>query len=522
MKPNLLLFFLLLPPALAGLAAAALRRPRWILSAACAIILAAGAADFYAAWLVLSRGPLFAANGWLFLDELSAYNLAVMALIFMLSSLYAWIYFGAEMLAGRFSLRQARLFSGLWCGAFSAMSLVLVSNNLGIMWVGIEATTLMTAFLICIHSSRGALEAMWKYILMCSVGVAFAFIGTLLAVASARGLHLPAQEAMLWTNLNFNAAGLDPMLIKAAFIFLLVGYGTKAGLAPMHNWLPDAHSQAPAPVSAIFSGFMLNTALYCLMRYIPIVEKATGHAGWSLELLTIFGLFSILVAGAFIIFQRDLKRFLAYSSVEHLGIISLGLGLGGAGVFAALFHLLNHSLCKTLAFFSAGRLGQIYGGHEMDRMRGSLRDAPVWGLGMFGAILALIGVAPFALFMSEFLIVKAAVDARAFLPLVLFLLGAGVVFVGALSHALPLAWGQPVPVSDKERPAAETEEKDETPPPASPVFARPAYHEILLVAALLLVLLVLGLWMPEFLRSALVRASGIIRQNEAWTGGPLP
>ncbi|MFH0937779.1 MAG: proton-conducting transporter membrane subunit [Planctomycetota bacterium] len=495
-------------PVLGGLAAAALPRPRWALAGMCVTIFGASALSLYAAVQVFAQGAIFAANDWLFLDALSAYHLIVMALVFALSSAYAWTYFNAELAAGHLTLTQTRIFVSLWCGAFSAMTLVLISNNLGIMWVGIEATTLFTAFLICVHQSRESLEAMWKYILMCSVGVAFAFIGTLLAVTSAHELHLPTHDVMLWTKLRESAPLLDPVLIKAAFIFLIVGYGTKAGLAPMHNWLPDAHSQAPAPVSAIFSGFMLNAALYCIMRYIPIVESATGCQGWGSNLLVGFGLLSTLVAAGFIIFQRDLKRLLAYSSVEHIGIIALGLGLGGLGTFAALFHTLNHSICKTLAFFAAGRLGQIYGTHDMTRMHGSLRRAPVWGIGMFGAILALIGVAPFAIFMSELLIVKAAIDSRSFITLVVFLLSSSIVFIGALGHAIPLAWGR----------SSASENENNT----RKNSARATTLETTLVAFALLSLLVLGVWISEPLRAVLWQASRVIQDSGATIAGATP
>jgi hydrogenase-4 component F len=331
---------------------------------------------------------------------------------------------------------------------------------------------------------------MWKYVLICSVGVAFAFMGTLLIGAAARPLDLGASEVLLWTRLRAQAGLLDPMLVKAAFIFLVVGYGTKAGLAPLHNWLPDAHSQAPAPVSAIFSGFMLNTALYCVLRYVPLVERATGNTGWGLRLLTVFGLVSILVAAAFILFQHDLKRLLAYHSVEHLGIITLGVGLGGLGTFAALFHTLNHSLCKTLAFFAAGRLGQIFGTHDMRKMTGSLRTARVWGIGLMGSLLALIGCAPFALFMSELQILKAAVDGRATVAVVLFLLGGGIVFVGALGHAIPLGWGRSSPPVPRVRAGA---------------------VEVLLVILPLGLLLLLGLWLPQPLAAALHQAAAILQ-----------
>ena len=491
MRAERLLWAMLLIPIAVGLVCAVLPRPRAVLGALCAGVFAAAATGGAVILRVLGAGPVWAADGWLFVDALSAYNLGVMYLIFCLSSTFSWVYFGGQRGDVSLTQRQARVFGGLWCGALAAMTLVLVSGNLGIMWVGIEATTLLTAFLICVQRSRAALEATWKYIMICSVGVAFAFMGTLLAAASARQLHLSAHDAMLWTVLRDNAAGLDPVLMKAAFVFLLVGYGTKAGLAPMHSWLPDAHSQAPAPVSALFSGFMLNTALYCIMRYLPITEAATGNVGWGLELVRLLGLVSILVAAAFIAFQHDLKRLLAYHSVEHLGIIALGLGLGGLGTFAALFHTLNHSLCKTLSFFAAGRLGQVFGTHDMGRMSGANRVAPVWGAAIFASILALIGVAPFALFMSEFQLVKAAVEGGAIAAVVIFLVGSSVVFVGALGHALPLAWG-------------DVDEGAVQPP------VRATLLETCLVLLPLAALLGAGLWLPTPLEAAIREAADVI------------
>ena len=490
MNYEIVLWLLILIPAISGLICVVAPSPKLALGIMCAGVFSMALLGLLAIEVVLLQGRiLFAAADWLFMDALSAYNLFVMIVVFCLSSIYACIYFRIELLHQHLTLKQIRQFTSLWCGALSAMTLVLLSNNMGIMWVGIEATTLITAFLICVHVSRESLEAMWKYILICSVGVAFAFMGTLLAAASAKGVGLGSHNALLWTTLRDNAASLNPVLIKAAFIFLLVGYGTKAGLAPMHSWLPDAHSQAPAPVSAIFSGFMLNAALYCIMRYVPIVETATGHTGWGLRFLVGFGILSIIIAAAFIIFQKDVKRLLAYHSIEHLGIIALGFGLGGVGTFAALFHTFNHSLCKTLSFFAAGRLGQIYDSHDMEKMSGSLPVSPVWGIGIFGSLLALIGMAPFALFMSEFQLIKAAVDARAWVVLALFLLGAGIVFVGALGHAIPLVWGT----------------NSEPPKPVKATF-----FEAFLVFAPLAVLLVLGLWMPQSLFTALNSAAHII------------
>jgi hydrogenase-4 component F len=314
-------------------------------------------------------------------------------------------------------------------------------------------------------------------------------MGTLLAGAAAEHLRLEGAQMLLWSRLRENAPQLNPPLMKVAFLFLLVGYGTKAGLAPMHSWLPDAHSQAPAPVSALFSGFMLNAALYCIMRYIPLVEGSLGQTGWSLRLLLFIGLSSILVAAAFIVTQHDLKRLLAYHSVEHLGIIAVGLGLGGLGTFAALLHTLNHSICKSLSFFAAGRLGQMYGTQDMSKMAGALRAAPVWGKGLFGSMLALIGVAPFAIFLSEFLILRAAAKTGSYWTMGLFLAGAGIVFAGALQHAVNIVWGEPSVTPGKEQ---------------------AGFVDKALVAVSLGALLVLGLWIPDALSRMLDDAARIV------------
>ena len=413
---TLLLLCLACIPAVAGGIACIGKTYRRIASFAAAGIGAGSLLGCIAIVQTSRHGIITGFASWLYLDALSSFNLAVMIAVYVMSSAYAFVYFKEERRASHLSLRQARQFAGLWCGAFSSMTLALISNNLGIMWVGIEATTLLTAFLICIHSTRQSLEAMWKYLLICSVGVAFAFLGTLLAAASSRTVPgLDMHQALLWTRLRDHATMLNPALIKAAFIFLVVGYGTKAGLAPMHNWLPDAHSQAPSPVSALFSGFMLNAALYCIMRYLPIVETATGHRGWATTLLAFLGVFSIGIGAAFIVFQHDVKRLLAYCSVEHIGIIALGLGLGGFGVFAALF-----------------------------------------------------------------------------------LIGVSVVFVGMLSKAIPLMWGDP---------AVSTVTADNH-----------SWLEIGLAVVPLAALLALGCWMPGFLGSAMTLAAEIIRTGSAAAG----
>ena len=234
---------------------------------------------------------------------------------------------------------------------------------------------------------------------------------------------------------------------------------------------------------------MLNAALYCVMRYLPLVEGATGHSGFGHSLLVGFGLISMVVAAAFILFQRDVKRLLAYSSVEHLGVIALGIGLGGLGAFAALFHMLNHSVCKSVAFFSAGRLGQLYGTHEMDSLTGSIKASQAWGAGLLVSLLALIGVAPFAIFMSELQLARAAVASQGWWSLGIFLAAAAVIFIGVLRHALGMAWGEPKRALE--------------PSPAR-------WTEKALAWAPLALMLLLGLWMPESMRGALERAAAIV------------
>src|SRR5579885_266314 len=464
-------------------------RPRQILAGAVIVSIAEFGLAVQLWTATLARGFVSAADNWFYVDAFSGFHLAVLTLVFLLCSLFAAIYFAAENGRGAFSPPVARRFGALWLASLAA--LVLASNNLGIMWVVMEATTLLTAFLISLQPNRLSLEAMWKYLLICSVGIAFAFIGTIFTAASVQSGGGVAAEALLWTRLASPETHLDPTLMRFAFVFILVGYGTKTGLAPIHSWLPDAHSQAPAPVSAMFSGFLLNTALYCIMRYVPLARQALG-VGFAENLLVFFGAVSILVAAGFIVFQRDAKRLLAYHSVEHLGIIALGYGLGPLGTFAALFHTLNHSLCKSLAFFSVGRLGQQFGSHDMHRLAGALRADRLWGVGLVASILALIGVAPFSVFMSEYQLLRATVGTGAWAALAIFLAGGAVVFVSALRHLIDMAYGDP----PSPRPAA-----------------RSGLGAVAIVVSSTALLLLLGIWLPPWFSGALGSAAAAIGQR---------
>jgi hydrogenase-4 component F len=482
------LIAILVLPAAGALLSLVVNRPRDVLAAilavaVCELVLAI---DLWAGVLA-GKGFVTGADEWFYVDAFSGFHIVVLTLVFALSSAFAAIYFTSEAADHGFDRVTARRFGGLWLGAEAAMLLVLVSHNLGVMWVGMEATTLLTAFLISLHPTGLSLEAMWKYLIICSIGIAFAFMGTLLAAASIQSGNA-AAEALFWTHIADPDTRLDPTLMKFAFVFVLVGYGTKAGLAPIHSWLPDAHSQAPAPVSAMFSGFLLNTALYCIMRFVPPAQHALGP-GFANSLLIGFGLLSILVAAGFIVFQRDAKRLLAYHSVEHMGIIALGYGLGPLGAVAALFHTLNHSICKSLAFFAVGRLGQRFGSHDMHRIAGALRADRLWGVALLVSLLALIGVAPFSIFMSEYQLLRAAVGADAWVSLVLFLAASGVVFVAALRHLIDMTYGDPA---------------------ASVHLPRNSRLGVPIVAVCAGLLLGLGLWMPASLVDAIGRAAAIV------------
>ena len=480
---------LMLAVAVAGAALClSLPRPRQVLTTIVAVsaVEMAFAINIWAAVLA-GPGSVTAAEQWFYIDAFSAFHIVVLVLVFLLSSAFAGVYFTSEAAHG-FMISVARRFGALWLGSLAAMLLVLMSNNLGIMWVGMEATTLLSAFLISLYPTRLSLEAMWKYLIICSIGIAFAFMGTLLAAASIQSGGIVEADALLWTHLASPEAHLDPILMKFAFVFVLVGYGTKAGLAPIHSWLPDAHSQAPAPVSAMFSGFLLNTALYCVMRFVPPAQHALGP-NFANGLLIVFGTLSILVAAGFIVFQRDAKRLLAYHSVEHMGIITLGYGLGPLGAFAALFHTLNHSVCKSLAFFAVGRLGQRFGSHEMHTISGALRADHLWGIALLVSLLALIGVAPFSIFMSEYQLLRAAAGTGAWLALALFLIASGVVLVSALRHLIDMAFGDP---------------KAHEPP------AREGKLAVPIVVLAVGLLLVLGLWMPLSLSQAIASAAAVL------------
>jgi hydrogenase-4 component F len=439
-----------------------------------------------------AHGRYFLYGRNLLIDHLSMYHILLVNLVFLITAIYATGYFKQRIQKNILGKAYIKRYCMLWQAFQAMLLLVLMSNHIGVMWVALEATTLVSAFLIISDSDSLSIEAMWKYLLICSVGIVFAFMGTILTVAAAKNMQ-GTDSLFLFSQLKLHANQIDPQLMLFAFIFIVVGFGTKAGLSPMHTWLPDAHSQAPTPVSAVFSGVMLNCALFCVMRYLPITEAALGGKGQAHAILLLFGFISLLFAAIFIPIQHDMKRFLAYCSVEHMGIIVVGLGLGGIGTFAALLHTANHSLAKVLSFFSAGHIGDHYGTRDMRHITAASELVPLWGKAFFFSILVLIGVAPFSIFMSEFLIIKEAFFQGRYFLVGLFLFCVLAVFIGALQHILAVSFGG----------------GDSNPPRAE----KPRTIDVLIVLGCMGALLLLGIWIPSPFAAFLKNAAAAIEKG---------
>ncbi len=381
------------------------------------------------------QGPL-AAGAWLRADALSTVMALCVTLVAMLA---AWLGPG---LWGRedyepAQVRRYLVFSNLF--TLTMLAAVTVSN-VGLMWVAIEATTIVSAMLIPVRVTRSSVEASWKYLLIGSVGIALAFVGTVLAYFDFVHRAGTVAQALNWPVLAAAAPRLHPEVMRLAFVFLLVGYGTKAGLAPMHTWLPDAHSEAPAPLSAMMSGVLLAVALYAIMRWKAVVDVAAGPAFTS-RLLIALGLLSLVIAGFSLVTQRSYKRMLAYSSIEHTGLTCLGLALGPLGAFAALLHLVNHSLVKSMMFLLSGRVHHRYGSTEVASVSGLLRAMPLTGALFAAGVLAVVGLPPFGLFISEMALVRAGF-AGGYHVLMAVVLGLLVlVFISLLAHLNRMLYG---------------------------------------------------------------------------------
>jgi len=368
--------------------------------------------------------PYNSDTSWIGIDSLNSIFLLLTSLLFLVSSVYLLIIFA---MTDEYDSTEACKTSSCLQFFLSAMTLVILSRHLGFMWVGMETTTLATAPLIYLHRNRSSLEASWKYLIICSVGIGLSLIGNIFLVSAFNGGG-NSYDYLLLHNLQNHGHIVNKGLIKIAFIFFLVGYGTKMGLVPLHTWLPDAHSESPAFVSALLSGSLLNCAFLALIR-ITHICRIIGEGNFSDKLLILFGLVTVLAAGIFIIRQTDIKRMLAYSSIENMGILAFGLGIGGFAGLGTILHMINHSLTKGMLFLTAGIIYMRYKTREVPGISGVLKEIPLTGLLWLAGGIALCGMPPFGLFLSKFIIIKNAFDCgKSFESLILL----GFIAVGAV------------------------------------------------------------------------------------------
>lgn len=429
-------------------------------------------------------------GGLVYVDALSGLIVLIIALVAAIAALSAVAYVRNAVDAGDIGPDQVRWFYVWLQLSIAAMFAVPLLNDLGLMWVAIETTTLTTALLVAFFRRGHALEAAWKYLMIGAVGLGFALFGVLLTYYAASHALGQAATSLAWDELSAGADALDPALMRVAFALVLIGFGTKAGLAPMHTWLPDAHGQAPTPVSVMLSGALLNCALYGVLRFHLLAVGSLGPE-FSSNLLLGFGAISIAVAVPFVLVQHDLKRLLAYSSVEHMGIVTLAVGIGGPlALFAAAFHMFNHALAKSVLFVAAGALGQRYGTLRLARLRGALEVAPLPALGLVLGTLAITGTPPFSPFASEFGIAQAGFAGRpgALAGAVVLLAGSVLVFAGMLSHVLRVALR------------------------SAPARVRPAPFPFAasFIGLPLVALLVMGLWLPPTLRDGFAAVAEVL------------
>jgi hydrogenase-4 component F len=419
--------------------------------------------------------------------------LLLIAFLGLATAIYTIGWMRHEETDGRIPSRRLPAYFALVQAFLATMLVTVLADNLGVLWIAMEGTTITSALLVGFRRNRYSLEAAWKYIIVTTIGISFGLFGTVLVyAASAHAQGGTSTGTMSFAALAAMASRLDPGIVRIGFIFVIVGYGTKAGLAPMHMWLPDAHSQAPTPVSALLSGALIKCALFGIIRFHTLAVGACGPE-FSGRLLLIFGLVSVVVATPFILTQRDVKRLLGYHSVEHVGIVALGLGFGGpVGTYAALLHVLNHGVTKALVFFVAGDALARYHSRDMSRIQGLLRAAPCAGTFLMLGAFSLAGTPPFSIFVSELLVLRAGLAGGRFVPVAIFLVMVVVIFAGLIHHAGKMAFGEP----------------DETVRRGGE-----APSGVLAMAMLAAVMLVLGLTIPPSLHELLTQAVKVTLGN---------
>ena len=468
--------FLLLATPLAGALLLGLKGARpWAAEANVGASLATFLASCALAARVVSEGDLTAAREQFFVDPFNVFLVTLTAFVGLTTSIFSRPYMRVELEHGRLTPGRLRLYHSMYQLFMATMLVALTTNNLGLLWVAMEAATLSTVLLVTLYRTPASLEAGWKYFILCGVGIAQALFGTiLLYVAAETVLGGEDLSALLWTHLDAVKGQLEPTVLGLAFVFLLVGYGTKAGLAPLHNWLPDAHAEGPTPISAVLSGLLLNVAIYAVVRCKVLVEGAL-QSDLPSRMLMGFGLVSVVLAAFLLWRQRDIKRLFAYSSIEHMGIAAFAFGMGGpVANFAALLHMTVHSLTKSAIFFAVGHAAQKAGSQLMDDIRGLAITNPTIGWGLMLGALAILGMPPFGVFASEFLILTTAMHQQPWATPIL-LLALGVAFAAIFGRVQPMVFGE---TSLKRLPH---------PPALLPVFTH------------LAIVLILGLYSPPYL-----------------------
>lgn len=390
---------------------------------------------------VYNNGPMLAGNKFFFVDAFNVYLAVLTAFVSMTTAIFSRRYMRREREHGRVGHWGMRFYHAMFQLFIFAMLLCLLTNNIGVLWIAMELATLSTVLLVSLYRTPTAIEAAWKYFILCGVGIAQALFGTVLLYFAAEKVLGEGGEALLWTNLIQSSGKLEPTILSLAFVFLMVGYGTKVGLVPLHNWLPDAHSEGPTPISAVLSGLLLNIALYALVRCKALVDGST-HTHLAGNIMMGFGIISILVAAFSLLRQKDIKRMFSYSSIEHMGIATFAFGLGGTiATYGALLHMLVHSLAKSSIFFSVGLASQMNRTQDMDKIKGLIKGNPIVGWGLMFGVMAIAGMPPFGIFTSEFLILTATIkDAPLMTPFLL--LGLAVAFAALFRKVQPMVMGE--------------------------------------------------------------------------------
>jgi hydrogenase-4 component F len=449
-------------------------------------------------WLLIYIGKhhsFTALSGFVYLDGLSVFFLFTVAVVVLLASLGSAAYIRAEEDSGQLSHFQVRMYFGFF-GAFAALMLAsLGTGNLGMLFVLIEASTLASAALVGLEARASSLEAAWKYVIVSSLGVTVALVGTLFLFYSGTGLPLSANLRLTWPYLYQHASELSSPALRLAFLLAVVGYGTKVGLVPMHTWLPDAHSEAPSPTSAMLSAALLNTGMYAIIRFLAIARVGVGAHYVQLVMLS-FGFASVLIGVLFLVTAGNFKRLFAYSSVEHMGIIAIALGFGGQlGLYGAMLHTLNHAIGKAVLFLSSGDVVLGYHTRDAARVRGVLTALPLTGTVLMLGTLSILGSPPFGLFLSELTIVRAGfAHSSPWLPIALVLLLV-IAFVAFARRTAGMVFG----------------EEDSHAPPIRPYLTgeQRTLAGLPLVAGLA-ALLVLGLWIPTGLHTVILGSIGAL------------